>query len=64
MGIWGNKLEVETVFAEDALHSTGAFNFKDVESGRCAVLLEMFVASFPGVGDFEGLPVLQKVGVD
>ena len=64
MGIWGEKLEVGIVFAEGALHSAGAFVVKDLESGRCAVLLEMFVARYPGVGDFEGLAVLQKVGVD
>ena len=50
MGIWGDKLKVDIVFAEGALHSAGAFVVKDVESGRCAVLLEMFVALYPGVG--------------
>ena len=64
MGIWGDKLEFDIVFAEGALHSSGEFVVKDVESGSCAVLLEMFVARYPGVGDFEGLAVLQKVGVD
>ena len=64
MGIWGDKLEVDILFAEGALHSTGEFVVKDVESGICKVLLEMFVASYPGVSDFQGLSVLQKVGVD
>ena len=57
-------MEVDIVFAEGALHSDGAFVVKHVESGSCAVLLEMFVARYPGVGDFEGLAVLQKVGMD
>ena len=64
MGIWGDKLKVDIVFAEGALHIDQAFIVNDVESGRCAVLLEMFVARYPGVGDFQGLTVLQKVGVD
>ena len=51
-GIWGGKLEVDIVFAEGALHSAGAFVIKDVESGSCAVLLEMFVAHYPGFGNF------------
>ena len=64
MGIWGDKLEVDIVFSEGALHSSGVFVVKDVESGICAVMLDMFVARYPGVGDFEGLAVLQKVGVN
>ena len=64
MGIWGDKLEVDIVFAEGTLHSAGAFVVKDVESGSCAMLLEMFVACYPGVGDFDGLEVFQKMGVD
>ena len=28
------------------------------------MLLEMFVACYPGFGDFQGLLLLQKVGVD
>ena len=64
MGIWGDNLEVGIVFAEGALHSDGTFVVKDVDSGRCAMLLEMSVARCPGVGDFEGLTVFQKVGVD
>ena len=46
------------------MHIAGAFAVKDVESGGCVVLLEVFVARYPGVGDFEGLAVIQKVGVD
>ena len=64
MRIWGDKLEVDIVFAEGALHSAGAFVVKDVDSGRCDVLLEMFVARYPGVGDFQGLSVPQKEGVN
>ena len=40
------------------------FVVKDVESGSRVVLLEMSVARYPDFGDFQGLPVLQKVGVD
>ena len=64
MGIWGDKLEVDILFEEGVLHSDGAFVVKDVESGRCAVMLEMFMAHYPGVGDFKGLVVLQNEGVD
>ena len=28
------------------------------------MMLEMFVARYPGFGDFQVLPVLQKVGMD
>ena len=58
------KLEVDIVFAEGFLHGTGTFVVEDVESGSRTVLLEMFVARFPGFGDFQGLPVLHKLGVD
>ena len=64
MGIWGDKLEVYIVFAEGVLHSSGTFVVKDVESGSCSMLSEMFVARCPGIGDFEGLVVLQEVVVD
>ena len=64
MGIWGDKFEVDIVFAEGVLHGAGVFIVKNMESERRAVLLEMFVARYPGFGDFQGLPVLQKVGVD
>ena len=64
MVIWGDKLEVDIVFVEGALHSAGAFFVENVESGSCAVLLQMSVARYPGVGDFQDLTVLQKVGVD
>ena len=60
----GDKLEVDIVFAEGVLHSAGAFVVKDVESGSCTVLLVMLGACYLGVGDFEGLAVLHKVGVD
>ena len=64
IGILGDKLEVDIVFVEGVLHSAGAFVVKDVDSGSCAVLLEIFVARYPGVGDFEGLAVIQKVDMD
>ena len=64
MCIWGDKLEVDIVFAEGFLHGTGAFIVKDVESGSRTVLLEVFLARFPAFDDFQGLPVLQKLGVD
>ena len=64
MRIWGYKLEVDIVFAEVFLHGTGEFVVKDVESGSRTVLLEMLVARFPGFSDFQGFPVLQKLGVD
>ena len=64
MGIRGGELEVDIVFAEIALHSAGTSVVKDVESGICAILSEMFVARCAGVGDFVGWEFLQKVGVD
>ena len=64
MVIRGVKLEVDILFVKGVLHSAGTFIVKDVVSGSCAELSEMFVARFPGVGDFEGLAVPQKVGVD
>ena len=64
MCIWGDKLEVNIIFAEDFLHGTGAFVVEDVESGSRTVLLEMFVARFPSFSDFQGLPLLHKLGVD
>ena len=64
MCVWGDKLEVDIVFAEGFLHGTGALVMEDVESGSRTVLLEMFVARFPGFGDLQVLPVLEKLGVD
>ena len=64
IGIWGGKLEVDIVFAEGFLHGAGAFFVKDVESGSRDVLLEMLVARYPGFGDFQGLLVLQKLGMN
>ena len=46
------------------MHGAEAFVVEYVNSGSRTVLLEMFVARYPGVGDFQGLPVSQKVGVD
>ena len=64
MDIWGDKLEVDILFADGALHSAGLFVVKDVESGFCTVLFDIFVARYLVVGDFEVLAFLQKVGVD
>ena len=64
MFIWGDKLEVGIVFAEVFLHGTGALVVEDVEGGRRTMLLEVFVAHFPGFGDIQGFPVLEKLGVD
>ena len=46
------------------MHGAGSFVVKYVESGNSAVLLEMFVARYQGFGGFQGLLVLQKLGVD
>ena len=64
MCIWGDKLEVGILFSEGAFNSAGTFVVEDVYSGSCAMLLEMLVARYTGVGDFQGLAVLQEVGVD
>ena len=57
-------MEVDIEFAEGVLNGYGSFIVEDVESGSHDVLLEMFVARYPGFGDFQDLPVLQKLGVD
>ena len=64
MCIWGDKLKVDIVFAEGFLHGTGALVVKDVESGGCTVLLEVFMARLPGFSDLQGLTVLERLGVD
>ena len=60
----GDKLEVDILFAEGVLDGAGSFVVEDMDSGRRAVLLKMSVAHYPGFGDFQGLPVLQELGVD
>ena len=62
--IWGYKLEVDVVLEEGFLHGAGALVVKDVESGGCTVLLEVFMTRLPGFSDLQGLPVLEKLGVD
>ena len=57
-------MEVNIVFAKGFLHGTGSFVVEDMKSGSGNVLLEMFVARFPGFGDLQGLLVLQKLGVN
>ena len=64
VGILGDKLKVDVVIAEGLLHCTGALVVEDVESGGCTVLLEVFMARPPGFSDLQGLPVLEKLGVD
>ena len=64
MGVRGNKLEVDFVFAEGFLHGVGALFVEDVESGGCTVFLWAFVARHPGYNDIQGLPVLEKLGLD
>ena len=64
MGIWGDKLEVNVVLAEGFLHGDGALVVKDLESGGCNMLLDVFMACLPGFSDLQGLPVLEKLGVD
>ena len=63
MCTWGDKLEVNIVFAEGFLHGTVSLVVEDVEGGICTVLLEVFVARFPGFGDIQGLPVFEKLGM-
>ena len=64
VGTRGNKLEVNVVLAEFFLHGMGALVVKDAEIGGCTVLLEVFMAHLPGCSDLQGLPVLEKLGVD
>ena len=64
MCIWGDKLEVDILFGEGFLHDTVALVVKYVDSGSRTVLLEMFVAYFPGFSDLQGFPFLQMLGVD
>ena len=64
MCVWGDQLEGNIVFVEGFLHGTGEFFVEDAESGSSTVLLEMFVAHFPGFGDLQGFSVLQKLYVD
>ena len=64
MCIWGEKLEIDIVFAEGFLHCTGALVVEDVEIWSRTVLQEMFVSRFPGFGDLQGLPVFERLGVD
>ena len=64
MYIWGDKLEVDILFAEGFIHGTGALVVEDLEGVICTVLLEVSVVRFPGFGDLQGLPVLEQLGVD
>ena len=38
VGVWGDKLEVKVVFAEEFLNGLGVLVVKDVESGGCTML--------------------------
>ena len=42
----------------------GALVVKDVDSGGCTVLFEVFMARCPGCSDLQGLSFLEKLGVD
>ena len=39
VGVWGDKLEVNVVFAEGFLHGVGALVVEDVESGGFTILV-------------------------
>ena len=64
MGVWGNNLEINILFAEVFLHGVGALFVEDVESGGYTVSFEVFVVRRPGCSDLQGLSVLEKLGVD
>ena len=64
VGIWEENLEVDVVLAEGFLNDTGELIVEDVESGVCTVLLKVLMARIPGFSDLQGLPVLDKLGVD
>ena len=64
VGIWGDKSEVNVVLAEGFLHGTGALVVEDVDSGVYNMLLQVFMACLPGFSDLQGLPFLEKLGVD
>ena len=57
-------MEVDVELSEGFLHSTGSLVVEDVESGSRTVLLENFMACLSDFGDIQGLPVLEKLGVD
>ena len=42
----------------------GSLIVKDMESGYCTVLFEVFVALPPGCSYLQGLSVLEKLGAD
>ena len=64
VGLQEDKLEINVVLAEDFLHGVGACIVKDVDSGGCTVLFEVFMTHRPGCSDLQGLLVLEKLGVD
>ena len=64
VGVRVNNMEVNVVLAERFLHGVGSLVVEDVESGGCTMLLYVFVACCPGFSDLQGLPVLEKLGVD
>ena len=64
MGVRGDKLKINIVFAEGFLHGVGALIVYDVESGGSTMLFEVFVACRPGCSDIQGLLLLEKLGVD
>ena len=64
VGVRGKKLEVNILLAEGFMHGMGALVVEDVEIRGCTVLLEVFMARLSGCSDLQGLPVLEKLGVD
>ena len=51
MGVRGDNLEINILFAEVFLHGVGVLVVKDVEIGGCTVSFEVFVARRPGCSD-------------
>ena len=64
VGVRGDKLEINVVLAEGFLHGVRSLIVKDVESGGCTVLFEIFMARCPICSDLQGLSVFEKLGVD
>ena len=60
VGVREDKLEINIVLAEGFIHGVGELVVKDVESGVCTVLFEVFMACRIGCSDLQGLLVLEK----
>ena len=46
------------------MHGKGSLIVNDMDIGGCTVLLEVFTTRLPGCSDIQGLPILEKLGVD